>query len=215
MRKTTIIILIILVSFAVGIYFYPLMPDWMASHWNAKGQVNGYMPKVWGLFLMPFVSLFMFLLFLLIPKIDPLKSNIQKFRNYFDGFILLIITFLFYLYSLTIIWNLGIEFDMVQFLLPSFAIIFYYAGILIENAKRNWFIGIRTPWTLSNDQVWDKTHKIGGKLFKATGIIALLGIPFPDYAIFFVIIPVLLVVIYTFVYSYLEYQREIKLSGKP
>jgi uncharacterized membrane protein len=215
MRKITIIISIILISFAIGIYFYHQMPDFMASHWNAKGQVNGYLPKLWGLFLMPFISLFMFLLFLLIPGIDPLKSNIRKFRDYFDGFILLIIAFLFYLYSLTIIWNLGIKFDMVQFLLPSLAIIFYYAGILVENAKRNWFIGIRTPWTMSNDQVWDKTHKIGGKLFKAAGIIALLGIPFPDYAIFFVIIPVLSVAVYTIVYSYLEYQREMKISGKP
>src|SRR4030043_1731477 len=142
MRKSEIIILvIILISLALAIYFYPLMPEKMASHWSAHGQVNDYMPKFWGLFLMPFISIGLFLLFILIPKIDPLKENIKKFRKYFDIFIILIILFLFYLYVLTIFWNIGARFNMVQFLIPAFGIIFYYAGVLVENAKRNWFIG--------------------------------------------------------------------------
>ena len=211
MRKSEIIILgIILLSFAMGIYFYPQMPDKMASHWNAQGQVDGYLSKFWGLFLMPFVSLGLLLLFILIPKIDPLKKNIEKFRKYFDGFIVLIIVFLFYIYLLTIFWNIGIRFDMGQFLVPALGILFYYAGILVENAKRNWFIGIRTPWTLSSEKVWQKTHKLGGKLFKAAGLIAFAGLFFPGYALYLVLVPVLLVAIYTVVYSYFEYQKQVK-----
>ncbi len=99
---------------------------------------------------------------------------------------------------------------MGQFLIPALGILFYYAGILVENAKRNWFIGIRTPWTLSSEKVWDKTHKIGGKLFKIAGIIALLGILFQKYALFFVLVPIISVAIYTIVYSYFEYQKETK-----
>jgi uncharacterized membrane protein len=91
---------------------------------------------------------------------------------------------------------------------PAFATLFYYSGVLIENAKRNWFIGIRTPWTLSSDRVWDKTHKIGGKLFKIAGIVALAAVFFETAAIFFIIVPVIIVSIYTVVYSYLEYQKE-------
>jgi len=63
---------------------------------------------------------------------------------------------------------------MGQMMVPALGILFYYCGILIENAKRNWFIGIRTPWTLSNEKVWERTHKIGGKLFKIAGLIAFL-----------------------------------------
>jgi len=88
------------------------MPDEMASHWNFKGEVDDYLPKFWGLFLMPIISLGLFLLFLLIPKIDPLKANIEKFRKYFDGFMVLMMVFLFYIYLLSIIWNLGKRFDM-------------------------------------------------------------------------------------------------------
>lgn len=185
------------------------MPDTVASHWNERGEVNGYMSKFWGLFLMPIISVIMFLFFLLIPKIDPLKENIDKFRKYFDNFILLIILFLFYIYLLTIFWNLDKRFDMGSFIVPPIGILFYYAGILVENAKRNWFIGIRTPWTLSSDNVWDKTHKLGGKLFKIGGIITVFGVFFPKYSFYF-IFPIFFVSIYLFIYSYLEHKKEIK-----
>ena len=157
---------------------------------------------------MPIISLVMVLLFLLIPKIDPLKENIQKFRKYFDRFIVLIILFLLYIYLLAIFWNLGKRFNMIYTMVPALAVLFYYIGIMVENAKRNWFIGIRTPWTLSSEAVWDKTHKIGGKLFKIAALITLFGIFFGKYAIFFTIVPVILVAVYTFIYSYFEYQKE-------
>lgn len=209
MKKSVIIVLlIILISFIVGIYFYPQMPDKMASHWNSKGEVDGYMSKFWALFLMPFISIGLFLLFVLIPKIDPLKANIEKFRKYFDTFIVLLILFLFYLYLLTIFWNIGVKFSMNQVLPPAFGILLFYSGILIEKAKRNWSIGIRTPWTLSNEKVWEKTHQVGGKLFKFAGVIAFLGVLFPGYAVLFVLIPVILATVYTVIYSYFEYQRE-------
>lgn len=202
-----VIIGIIVLSFLIGIYLYPRMPLMLASHWNARGQVDGYMSKFWGLFLMPIISTLMYLLFITLPKIDPMKANVDKFRKYFDGFIVAIITFLFYLYLLTIFWNLGYKFSLIQFLSPAFALLFYSVGILIEKAKRNWFIGIRTPWTLSSDKVWDKTHKLGGKLYKLSALFSLLGLLFPLSAIYFVIIPIITFSLYLFVYSYLEFQK--------
>ncbi len=209
MRKSEIIILgIILISFIIGIYFYAQMPNMMASHWNIQGQVDGYMSKFWGTFLFPIILFGLLVLFMLIPRIDPLKENIKKFRKYFDTFIILITVFLSYIYILTLFWNLGKRFDMNIFIMPAIGIIFYYAGVLMENAKRNWFIGIRTPWTLSSENVWNKTHKIGGKLFKILGIISFMGILFPKYIIFLVLISALSVSMYTIVYSYFEYKKE-------
>jgi len=211
MKKINLVIsFIILLSFVLAIYLYPQMPERMASHWNTKGEVDGYMCKFWGLFLMPIILLGLFLLFILIPKIDPLKENIAKFRKYFDGFIVLITLFLFYIYLLSIAWNLGKRFNMGQMMMPALGMLFYYCGILTENAKRNWFIGIKTPWTLSSERVWNKTHKIGGKLFKAAGLIAFLGIFSPNYAFYFILVPALLVAFYTIIYSYFEYQKETK-----
>ena len=87
-------------------------------------------------------------------------------------------------------------------------LLFFYSGVLCENARRNWFIGIRTPWTLSSEKVWKKTHEIGGKLFKVAGMITLVGTFFPGYALFFVLVPALSVVTYVIIYSYVEYQKE-------
>ncbi len=209
MRKSEAIILIIIfLSFAFGINIYHCMPDMMASHWNFQGQVDGYMPKFWGLFLMPIITMALLLLFIFIPRIDPLKENIKKFRKYFDGFIVLLVLFMFCLYVLTILWNLGLRFSMNRLLSAALGILFFYSGVLVENARRNWFIGIRTPWTLSSESVWDKTHRLGGKLFKASGIIAFLGIFFPDYLFWLVFIPLIVASVYLTFYSYFEYRKE-------
>ncbi len=215
-KKTDIIIIsLILLSFIIAIYLYPQMPEKMASHWNLKGEVDSYLSKFWGLFLMPLISIGLFLLYLILPKIDPLKKNIEKFRKYFDGFIILLFLFLFYVYLLMIFWNLGLKFDIGQAMIPALAIFFYYCGVLLEKAKRNWFIGIKTPWTLSSDEVWDKTHQLGGKLYKITGLIVLLGIFFKEYALWFVLVPIIIAVICLIIYSYFEYQkvRNSKIQG--
>lgn len=206
----TLIIGLILASFLIGAYLQPYMPEKMASHWDANGNVDGYMSGFWGLFLMPVISTILFLAFMLIPKIDPLKENIEEFRGYFDVFILLLFGFLFYLYMLTILWNLGYRFNIIQLLALAFGLIIYYAGVMMENAKQNWFIGVRTPWTLTSESVWNKTNRLAGKLFKVAGVLAALGTAFPEYAILLILVPVILAAIYPVIYSYQEYQLEMK-----
>ena len=209
-----LIIGLILVSFLIGAYLYPYMPEKMASHWDASGSVDGYMPKLWGLFLLPVISAILFLTFMLIPKIDPLKGNIEKFRGHFDVFILLLFVFLFYVHMLTMLWNLSYRFNIIHLLAPAFGLIIYYAGIMMENAKQNWFIGVRTPWTLSSEVVWDKTNKLAGKLFKVAGVLAAMGLIFPKYAIFLILVPVILAAVYPIIYSYQKYQQEIEAGSR-
>ena len=209
-----LIIGLILVSFLIGAYLYPYMPEKMASHWDANGSVDGFMPKLWGLFLLPAITAILFLVYMLIPKIDPLKGNIEKFRGHFDVFILLLFVFLFYVHMLTMLWNLSYRFNIIQFLAPAFGLLIYYAGIMMENAKQNWFIGVRTPWTLSSEVVWDKTNKLAGKLFKVAGVLAAMGLIFPKYAIFLILVPVILAAVYPIIYSYQKYQQEIEAGSR-
>jgi len=210
-RKGEIIIVgIALLSFAIGVYYYPRMPEQMASHWNAKGQVDDYLPRSWGVFLIPAVLVGLALLFLAVPRVDPLRENIEKFRKYYDGFVILFMLFMIFVYFQTILWSIGIKISPNAYIPIAAGLLFVGSGILIEKTRRNWFIGIRTPWTLSSDRVWDKTHRMGGKLFKIAGVIAMVGIFFQSYAVFFVLIPALLVAAYTVVYSYLEYRKEMK-----
>jgi uncharacterized membrane protein len=211
MRKTIFIALgMVIISIAAGVLLYPTMPERVASHWNMHGEADGYSSKALGIFLLPALSALLLFFFMLIPKIDPLGKNIESFRKYYDGFILSFTGFMSYVYILTLLWNMGARFNMSQALSPAFGALFYYLGILTENAKRNWFVGIRTPWTMSSDAVWDKTHRRSGKLFKAAGIIALLGALIPEYAILLMIVPVISVAAYSVVYSYVVYSRQNK-----
>jgi uncharacterized membrane protein len=210
MKITNIIsILLIITSFFIAIFFYDKMPELMASHWNIKWGVDGYMTKTWWLYLMPIISVFIYILYLIIPKIDPLKENIKKFRTCFDNFILVILLFLFYIYSLTIYWNLWYMFKMNLMILPALSILFFYMWILLSHAKRNWFIWIRTPWTLSSDIVWEKTHKLAWTLFKILAILSLFWIFLWNYAFYFVIIPTIFFIVSLIIYSYVEYWDEV------
>jgi uncharacterized membrane protein len=209
-RKSEILIVgIALFSFVIGVYYYPQISERMASHWNAQGRVDSYLPKFWGLFLIPITLVPLALLFIAIPRIDPLRENIERFRRYYDGFVILFMVFMLFVYFQTILWNIGIKVSPNVYLPIAAGLLFIGAGILCENTKQNWFIGIRTPWTLSSDKVWDKTHRMGGKLFKIAGVIAMVGIFFQSYAVFFVLIPAILVAAYTVVYSYFEYRKEV------
>jgi uncharacterized membrane protein len=211
--KTTLTISVILILLATlaGLLLWNKLPDPMASHWNQYDQVNGYMSRFWGVFLMPTITTGMLLLFLVIPSIDPLKANVQKFRDTFNTFITLIIAFMVYIYALSLLWNLGYTgFRMSTAMLPAMGLLFIFVGILISKAKRNFFIGIRTPWTLSSDTVWDQTHRVGGKLFIAAGVISMLGAFFRDYAFWFILVPIIGVSLFSVIYSYILYQAESK-----
>jgi uncharacterized membrane protein len=165
------------------------------------------MSKFWGIFLMPLLSIALFLLFIYLPKLDPLKKNYKSFSNYYDSFILVMIVFLFYAYLLTILWNFGFNFNMSLALIPALGFLFFYIGIILKKLKRNWFIGIKTPWTVSSDKVWEKTHKLGSTLFKISGIITIIGVFFPSYIIWFTLLPVIFSSVWLIIYSYLEYRK--------
>lgn len=208
MRKVTAAITgLVLLSFILSIYFYPQVPDQMATHWNSQGEVNGYMSKLWGLFFMPLLITGLIIMLLVIPKIDPRKENIEKFKRYYDGFIVILILFMVLVHLQILLWNSGIQISPNAVIPLGIGILFYYTGVLTENAERNWFIGIRTPWTLSNDRVWKKTNRLGGKLFRIAGIAAVFGFFFPEYAVYFVLVPAVVVAGITVVYSYIEYQK--------
>ena len=162
------------------------------------------------MFLLPLITLGMFLLFLLIPNIDPLKANIAQFRDVFNLFIALIVAFMVYLYFLTLRWNLGYtDFAMSKAMLPAMGILFFFVGYMLRKAKRNFFIGIRTPWTLSSDAVWNETHRIGAVLFMISGALAFIGGFFGGMTAFWMMFtPLVGSTLFLLVYSYVLYQRE-------
>ncbi|MBK9924626.1 MAG: SdpI family protein [Anaerolineales bacterium] len=212
-RNTTVIVLILIVAAVLaGLLLWNKLPDQMASHWDINDQVNGYMPKFWGVFLMPLIVLGMSVLFLVTPNIDPLKANIAQFREAFNLFVILIVVFMLYIHGLTLAWSLGYtDFKMSTSMLPAMGLLFVFIGFMLRKAKRNFFIGIRTPWTLSSDTVWDKTHQLGAVLFMASGVLTFIGGIFGGVTAFwFLFVPLIGSTIFLLIYSYVLYQRESK-----
>lgn len=197
---------LVVLAFLTAGYFYPQMPDKMASHWNLQGEADGFSDKGFAVFFMPFVSLAIFVLLIFLPKLDPLKKNYEGFQKEYDGFVVLLIGFFYYLYLLSISYNLGISFDFTQMFSPGLGVLFFYIGIVLEKAKQNWFVGIRTPWTLSNEVVWNKTHAVAARVFKAAGVAAFLGVLFPTGMTLAVVLAIV-GALGSVVYSYLEFKK--------
>jgi uncharacterized membrane protein len=193
-RMTLIISLtLIVIATLAGLLLWNQLPEQMASHWNVNDQVDDTMPKFWGVFLMPLVTTGMF-------------------REAFNLFIVLIIAFMLYIHGLTLAWSIGYQnFKMSAAMLPFMGVLFIAIGFMMKKAKRNFFIGIRTPWTLSSDYVWDETHRIGATLFMASGLLTIIGSLFGGMISFWMLfIPLIGSTIFLLVYSYVLYQRETK-----
>jgi uncharacterized membrane protein len=212
--KTTTIIALVLIGLALlaGVILWNQLPEQMASHWDANDQVNGYISKFWGVFLIPLIALGMLVLFLVLPNIDPLKANIAQFRESFNLFIVLIVAFMLYTHGLTLAWSLGNQdFRMSAAMLPFLGVLFIAIGWMLRKAKRNFFIGIRTPWTLSSDTVWNKTHQLGSVLFMASGVLSIVGGFFGGMIAFWLMfIPLIGSSLFLVVYSYVLYRGETK-----
>jgi uncharacterized membrane protein len=203
-------LLMIVATLVLSLSVYDRLPDCVASHWNVNDQVDGTMPRPWGAFLMPLITAGMLGLFLLIPVIDPMKANIAAFRPSFNVFIVLIVAFLLYLHVLTTLWNLGLQgFRMSSAILPAFGLLFVFTGVLLRRTRRNFSIGIRTPWTISSDRVWERTHRLGAVLFIISGVLAALGAFLPGVIEYCLVIgPVLAASLFLVVYSYFLWHNE-------
>ena len=211
-RSNIICLALIGASLGVSAYVYPLMPEYVVSHWDAAGSPNGYMPRFWGVFLLPIIMIAAYLLLTFIPSIDPESENIEKFRSYYEWFIAVTMGFFLYLHILVLLWNLGFLFSFTQLLIPAFSLLIYSAGLMMRHTRHNWTIGIRTPWTLSSESVWNRTHKVGAVLFEISAVVSLLGIFFPPAAMWLLIGPVVTAGILSVIYSYVLYRREKKNS---
>lgn len=210
MKKYILPILIIISSLALSLYFFPLLPESMASHWNAQGIVDDYSSKLSNVIAFPSLSVLLFVLFLIIPKIDPKRINIKTFEDKFNLFIYSMLGFILLLQLQVFLWNTGTQIPMNIVMPILMGLLFIVMAELVKNAKQNYTIGIRTPWTLASEKVWDKTHALGAKLFRISGILSILSAFISKYAFIVVISTVLFSTFIVLIYSYFEFKKEAK-----
>lgn len=198
---------LVLVSLVIAFFAFPLLPASVPTHWNAVGDVDGYGPSWVGAFMIPVMMFFVLGLFLLIPRIAVFRKNLEGFGRQYWILAYVMELFFILLYGLTLFPNFGYRFQFSQVMTLPLAMLFISLGILMPSFKRNFFVGIRTPWTLANDSVWEKTHKFAGRLFILAGFTMLFTIPFPRSTVFVILVSVLAAAIASVVYSYILFRK--------
>jgi uncharacterized membrane protein len=193
-NEVKITILLVLFSFIVGAYAYMMLPARMTTYWDISGMPTGAMPKAIGAFLGPDALFLLFVIFMIIPQIGSLRASIETFRPDYCRFMLGMTAVFFLIYLQAILWNLGTMISFALTLPILLGCLFFYFGVVLENAQRNWFIGVVTPRVLSSEAAWDETHKTAGHIFKVAGALAILSVLAPPYG-FFIILGLLLVAV--------------------
>lgn len=163
--------LLIALSVLIGVFAYPYLPDQMPMHWNINGEVDGYWDKQYAAFFPPLLMIVLMVLFIFMPRIDPKKENYKKFSGSYTIFITIMNMFFLLLQSVTISYGLGVNIDISLVVNLGIGLLFIVLGNYLPRIKHNYFIGVRTPWTLANEKTWRKTHQLSGKLFVVAGIL--------------------------------------------
>ena len=202
MRKW-IPILLIVAAVAATILYYPKLPETMTTHWSVSGEPNGFSSRLWGAWMLPVIMAAVWLIMRAIPHIDPRKANYEKFSGMYDALVILILAFMLAMHIVLLMVATGAPIRMEQVVMPSVGVFIAIMGILIPRAHPNWFVGIRTPWTLTSDLSWERTHKIGGTLFVILGVLMVASsFVAPETAIWILVAAALGIVVFLFAYSY-------------
>jgi uncharacterized membrane protein len=209
MRKHILPLSIIAATIVFSIIVYPSLPSEIASHWGVNGEVDGYMGKGFGTFFLPLLLIGLYALLIVLPKIDPKKENYEKFASTYNLIILLFVIFLAMLHVGVLLFNLGYDIKIDMIVPIAVGILFIVLGNYMPKFKHNYFVGIKTPWTLANEKVWAKTHRFGGKVFIVMGLVLILSAFINGTAQFIVLMAVTLGGVFLlFLMSYIYFKEE-------
>lgn len=210
MNSKKIIWILLIVSLLATILVYSQLPQQIPRHWNYNGQVDGMWNKS-GVFFTALLPFALYLLFLALPKIDPKKENYEKFRKPYALITLIIVLFMVLIHWVTIFAAFGWIKDVGMLVKLFVGLLFILLGNVMPKFSFNYFVGIRTPWTLANEDVWRRTHRVGGMAFVALGVLTVVLAFFQGLANVLVFtVGTLALVIFGFVYSYVIYKKIVK-----
>jgi len=173
-RKYYLIAMFLLAAALVAtVVAYPQLPDYVPTHWNIRNQVNGYSPK-WALFLFgPGLMTFMIAIFVGLPWLSPKQFEVDGFRATSLYIMVIVVSLIAYLHGVVLWAALGHRVNVGRAVVGGVSLLFCLLGNVMGKVRRNFYIGVRTPWTLANDRVWDATHRFAGKAFVAAGVTGL------------------------------------------
>ncbi|QOT01014.1 SdpI family protein [Brevibacterium sp. JNUCC-42] len=210
MKKHWFFLLIFSITVLISICSLPYLPAEVAMHWNASGEVDGYNSKWYAVSFGPLLMLLLYVMMNVLPKFDPRQDTYNKAKSTYLTTRYVVIVFMLVMHCIVILTGLGYNLDIGLIVNMLVGLLFVFIGNVMPRMKPSYFVGIKTPWTLASDEVWRKTHFVGGRLFVLGGIL-IIGCSFlPSFLQVWAMLVILLgTVVITYFISYFYY-RQIK-----
>lgn len=206
-RSNQVSLALVALSCAIVQWFYDRLPDPFPTHWNWRGEADHFTPKPWGPWLLPAAQLGVWALLAVVPAMSPAGYKIEKFRATYDRLLVLIVGFFTVLNALCVAQALGGHFDMRRGPFVLIGALFVVLGNVLGKTTRNFFVGVRTPWTLASPEVWSRTHRLAGWVFVLGGFVMMAGALLIAHAAVVVIAVTAVTALVPVVYSYVIYRE--------
>ncbi|KGX93769.1 membrane protein [Pontibacillus halophilus JSM 076056 = DSM 19796] len=209
MKRHGFPLILIVSGLLISAIAYPSLPEQFAIHWGPSGEVDGFANKSFGAFFMPLLLIGLYGLFLVLPHIDPRKRNYDKFLSSYRITTIVTLSFLWLIHVLIVLYNAGVNINIDMAVHMGVGALLIILGNYMPRFRHNFFVGIKTPWTLASEKVWMKTHRVGGWVFIAMGIAIMATSLVEGIAAFILLLSIVLsgAAIVT-VLSYLYYKEE-------
>ncbi|WP_228307539.1 SdpI family protein [Priestia sp. J2] len=212
MKKHVFPLGITLLTLLAWLIALPHLPATMPIHWGANGEADGFATKINAMILTVGIMVLIYFVIAFVPRIDPRKENYKYFSKTYNILLNAVLLLFFFVNMSTILQGLGYNVP-VSYIAPIMAgLVFIIIGNYLQRVRSNYFMGIRTPWTLSNENVWKKTHRLSGKIFFIGGLLILISAFLPDgYKSVIMWGSIVLCVAIPYLYSYLAYKKEMNM----
>lgn len=208
MKQSKSSILLTVVSLLLSLTVFSSLPEQIPAHWNVHGTVDRFAPKL-TVFIFPGIIFLITILFQFMRRTDPNSDNYDKFQREYHRYTFVIGLVFFAVQIMTIAAAFRMDFNVNLIFCLGIGSLFIFIGNLLPKTKHNYFIGIRTPWTLADEQNWFRTHRIAGKIWVLGGLIVALTALAPESFQVPVFLTILAVMVVTpFVYSYTEFRKK-------
>ncbi|MGB3891438.1 MAG: SdpI family protein [Priestia megaterium] len=212
MKKHVFPLSITVLTLVAWLIALPHLPATMPIHWGANGEADGFATKINAMILTVGIMVLIYFIIAFVPRIDPRKENYKYFSKTYNILLNAVLLLFFFVNMSTILQGLGYNVPM-SYIAPIMAgLVFIIIGNYLQRVRSNYFMGIRTPWTLSNETVWKKTHRLSGKIFFIGGLLILISAFLPDgYKSVIMWGSIVLCVAVPYLYSYLAYKKEMNM----
>lgn len=169
-------ILLLVAMLAYSVWLYPGLPERIPTHWNWKGEVDGWSNRTFGTFFLPGMSAVLWLVLLALPWLSPRGFQLEPFRSTYNIIVVMVLVLMAYIHVVALQAAMHPRLDVSRMLIGGIFLLFAGLGFLLSRVKRNFWVGVRTPWTIASEVVWDRTHQLAAKLYSVTGLVGALAI---------------------------------------